>query len=242
MVEYIGLEKGDFMIKFVFLDLDNTLLDFRLGEYVALKKALKEMQIPADDRVAERYLEINHACWRALERGEITRDQVLYGRFEKLFSELGIDASAKETQDLYQELLSREHEFMPGAKELLDGLKNSGKYHLYIATNGIPEVQYPRISDSAIGSYFDEIFISYEIGYPKPKKEFFEGCFAKIADFDPKEAIIIGDSLTSDVQGGINAGMLTCHYNVWKDEQIEIKPDYTINNLSELIPLLESIK
>lgn len=230
------------MIKFVFLDLDNTILDFRRGECVALKKALAEMHIPVDDRMAERYIEINFACWRALERGEITRDQVLYGRFEGLFSEFGITASARETQDLYQELLSREHDFMPGAKELLDNLKNSGKYHLYIATNGIPEVQYPRIADSGIGSYFDEIFISYEIGYPKPKKEFFDGCFDRIRDFNPKEAIIVGDSLTSDIQGGINAGILTCHYNVWKDEQDAIVPHFTINNLSELIPLLESIK
>lgn len=230
------------MIRNIFLDLDNTLLDFRAGEHVALKKTLTKLGIAVDDIIAERYLEINLACWRALERGEITRDQVLYGRFERLFSELGVDASAIEAQNTYQDLLSHEHDFMPGAKELLDALYNSGKYRLYIATNGIPEVQYPRIKDSDIGRYFEKVFISYEIGYPKPKKEFFEGCFSQIKDFNPIETIIVGDSLTSDIKGGINAGIYTCHYNVWKDKYEDIVPDYTIENLSELIPLLDSIK
>ena len=230
------------MIKHIFLDLDNTILDFRKGECVALQKTLMQMGIPVNDQVAERYLEINLACWRALEKGDMTRDEVLYGRFERLFSELGVEASAKKTQKLYQELLSQEHEFMPDGKELLDALRNSKKYRLYIATNGIPEVQHPRICGSGIGKYFDKIFISYEIGYPKPKPEFFEVCFKQIEDFMPNEAIIVGDSLTSDIQGGINAGIHTCHYNVWGDKYNEIAPEYSISNLAELIPLLDSIK
>lgn len=230
------------MIKYIFLDLDNTLLDFKRGEEIALKNALRKMGIEIDERIAERYLEINLSLWRALERGEVTRDEVLYGRFERLFSEIGADLSPYETQAIYQDMLGREHDFMPGARKLLDDLRNSGKYRLYIATNGIPEVQYPRISDSGIGEYIERVFISYEIGFPKPKREFFEGCFAEIEGFNPQEAIIVGDSLTSDIMGGINAGIHTCHYNVWGDKYDSITPEYRINNLSELIPLLESIE
>ena len=230
------------MIKYIFLDLDNTLLDFKRGEEIALKNALRKMGIEIDERIAERYLEINLSLWRALERGEVTRDEVLYGRFERLFSEIGADLSPYETQAIYQDMLGREHDFMPGARKLLDDLCNSRKYRLYIATNGIPEVQYPRISDSGIGEYIERVFISYEIGFPKPKREFFEGCFAEIEGFNPQEAIIVGDSLTSDIMGGINAGIHTCHYNVWGDKYDSITPEYRINNLSELIPLLDSIE
>ena len=230
------------MIRNIFLDLDNTLLDFERGERKAINNALIGFGISPTQEVIDRYMAINLACWRALERGEMSRDEVIYGRFERLFSELGVDLPAREAQDSYQELLSREHEFMPGAQELLDQLKADGKYRLYLATNGIPAVQYPRLADSGIDKYLDGIFISYELGYPKPKKEFFDGCAKQIADYDPTESIIVGDSLTSDIQGGINAGMITCHYNRWGDVYDKIKPDYSINHLSELIDVLDSIK
>ena len=229
------------MIKNIFIDLDNTLLDFKRGEMKAIHSTLIHVGITPSDEIINRYMQINLECWRALERGEITRDQVLYGRFERLYAELGSDAPVIESQDLYQHLLSLEHDFMPGAQELLDYLKSKG-YRLYLATNGIPDVQYPRLADSGIDKYLDNIFISYELGYPKPRREFFDGCAQQIEGYDPKESIIVGDSLSSDIQGGINAGMLTCHYNVWGDSYDKIKPDYSINHLSELKAILDSIK
>lgn len=230
------------MIKTVFLDLDDTILDFGRGERVALIGAFDKLNIPYDDRTIDRYVEINLDCWRALERGELTLHEVLYGRFEKLFLELGVIASVEQTQDLYQELLSHEHDFMPGGKELLDSLRDSGKYRLFMATNGSPDVQYPRIADSGVGEYYEKIFISYELGVAKPKREFFDKCFAEIDGFKREEAIIVGDSLSSDIKGGINAGIKTCHFNHRGREYTDIKPDYTIKNLSELIPLLDSIE
>lgn len=229
------------MIRNIFLDLDNTLLDFHLGEQIAISKTLSELGITPTESVVRRYMEINLSLWRALERGEVSRDGVIYGRFERLFSELGADFSPVEAQKRYQELLSREHELMPGARDLLEKLRSCGKYRLYIATNGIPAVQYPRIKDSGIYEYLDGIFISYELGYPKPRKEFFDGCAEKIGDYSPAESIIVGDSLTSDILGGINAGMITCHYNRWGDKYDGIIPDYTINNLSELLEILDGI-
>ncbi len=230
------------MIRTVFLDLDDTILDFQKGERVAIRETFVHFGLPYDDRTIERYIEINLACWRALERGEMTVAQVLIGRFEMLFSEMNISLSPSVAQDVYQEFLAKQHDFLPGAKELLDELKKSGKCRLYMATNGIPEVQWPRIKDSGIRGYFDDIFISYDFGVGKPKKEFFDRCFERIEDFNPRECIIVGDSLTSDIKGGINAGILTCHYDRCDTSYGDITPDYKITELSELIPLLDSIK
>ena len=230
------------MIKNVFLDLDDTILDFRKGERIALLKAFSDYGIPTDEDVIERYIQINLECWRALERGEMTKDEVLVGRFERLFCELGICHSAQEVQDVYEGYLALEHDFLPGGKELLDAFRSCGKYDLYMATNGIPSVQKPRISDSGVGEYFKEIFISEEIGFAKPDKRFFDECFARIPDFRPEGTIIVGDSLSSDIRGGINAGILTCHFNPRNYDYTSIIPNYKINNLSELIPLLDGIE
>ena len=227
------------MIKTVFLDLDDTILDFQKSERIAIRKTFEIMGVPHSPEVIERYIEINVGLWQALERGELTREGVLFGRFERIYEELGVVRSAPETQKLYQTLLSREHDFLPGGKELLEDFRAHGKYKLYMATNGIPEVQRPRIADSGVG---EEIFISYDIGVGKPHKEFFDKCFERIDGFKREECIIVGDSLTSDILGGINAGIKTCHFNPFDKPYENIKPDYKINKLSELIPLLDSIE
>lgn len=230
------------MIRNVFLDLDDTILDFQKGERKAIRKTFEAMGLPSDDATIERYIEINLGCWKALERGEMSKDQVLIGRFELLFRELGSSASAVEAQSIYEPLLAREHDFIEGAEELLSEFERSGKYRLYMATNGIPTVQKPRIADSGVGKYFTDIFISEEIGYAKPRREYFDACFKRIEDFDPRETIIVGDSMTSDIMGGINAGILTCHFNPKDKPYGDSKPHYKINKLAELIPLLDSIK
>lgn len=230
------------MIKFIFLDLDDTILDFHKGESQAMGNALRGIGIEPDERLITRYMEINVGLWRALERGEINRDQVIYGRFERLFEEFSINEDCYRFQKIYQELLAKEHEFIPGAKELLDALRNSGKYSLYIATNGIPEVQWPRINGSGIRDYFDDIFISYDFGVGKPSRQFFERCFEKIPGFNPDECIIVGDNPTSDIKGGINAGIKTCHFDRRSTIYTDIIPDYRITNILELLELLDTIE
>lgn len=230
------------MIKFIFLDLDDTILDFQLGERIAIKKTLDLMSIPYDDELIERYIEINISCWKAFERGEMTPNQVYVGRFQMLFDEMKISASPEEAQRIYHIFLAQQHEFIPGAKEVLDKLYDSGMYKLYMATNGNPEVQWPRIKDSDIRGYFEDIFISYDFGVGKPKKEFFDRCFERIPGFKPEECIIVGDSLSSDIKGGINAGIKTCHFNRRGSIYTDVIPDYTITEMSQLIPLLDSIK
>ena len=230
------------MIRTVFLDLDDTILDFQKSERVAIRKTFEILGVPHSPEVIERYIEINVSLWQALERGELTREGVLHGRFETLFSELKRVRSPEKAQELYQSLLAKEYDFLPGGRELLLELKKDGRYRLYMATNGIPEVQEPRIEKSGVGEFFDGVFISERIGYQKPDKRFFDACFERIKDFKKEEAIIVGDSLSSDIKGGINAGILTCHFNPHDKPYGEINPDYKIKNLSELIPLLDNIK
>ena len=192
---------------FVLMDLDDTILDFHKAEAVAIKKTFTQLGAEASPELISRYSQINQRQWERLELGEIDRHQVLTGRFEILFNELGMSLDGQEAQDLYEELLSIGHWFMPGAEELLKALY--GKYRLFIVSNGTPVVQQGRLKSSGIGRYFEHIFISEEIGATKPEKRFFDICAASIPGFDRERAIIVGDSLTSDIRGGINAGIPT---------------------------------
>lgn len=229
------------MIKYLFLDLDDTLLDFHLAEHIAMKATFDLLGVPSDDGTLARYSEINRSCWERLERGEWTRREVLVGRFKLLFAEIGSSADPELAQQTYEDKLCIGHYFMPGAEKLLDDLY--GKYKLYITSNGTARVQDSRIASADLARYFDGIFISQRVGADKPSPLFFERVFAKIDGFDPASAMIVGDSLTSDILGGRDAGVITCLYNPRGGTGREdIIPDYEITSLDELIPLIESIK
>lgn len=226
------------MIDTVFLDLDNTIFDFSKAEKIALKKTLETLGVDTSEKTLARYSVLNTAQWKLLEKGEITRKEVKVRRYRLLFEELGTDASAEEAAALYESLLGIGHYFMEGAEELLNELK--GKYRLYLATNGTASVQKGRIASASLERYFDGIFISEEIGYNKPDKAYFEACFAEIPDFVKEKAVIVGDSLTSDIQGGINTGIRTVWFNP-KGEPGDgaIVPDVEIRSLLELPERLE---
>ena len=229
------------MIEWVFLDLDDTIYDFHKAETVAIKETLAHFSIEPTEKTVKRYSEINKMMWERLERGEATRDEVLIMRFTILFSELGLDIKGEVARVIYENNLKRTHFLMPGAMELLSALK--GRYKLYLASNGTAHVQDGRIAAGDIAKYFDDIFISHKIGYNKPSIEYFNACFERIPGFKKERAIIVGDSLSSDILGGKNAGILTCRYNPnGKDGCENIIPDYEIRNLSELPELLEAIK
>ena len=174
-----------------------------------------------------------------LEEGRLTRDEVLVQRFEQLFRELGVDHSGKAISERYEGLLSRQHDFMPGAEQLLKDL--SSRYDLYLASNGAAAVQNPRLDDAGLRPYFKGIFISEEMGADKPSKAFFDACFAAIPGFRLEETVMVGDSLTSDIRGGSNTGLRTVWFNPHgKEPRPDIRPSYTIHALSELLPLLAS--
>ena len=144
-----------------------------------------------------------------------------------------------EARRRYEWNLGGSYFYIDGAEALLDEL--SKKYDLYLMSNGTAAVQDRRIAASGIAKYFKGLFISEKVGYNKPALEFFERCFAEIPDFKKEESIIVGDSLSSDIKGGINAGIPTCHYNPSGEKSDSIIPHYTIKTLEELPALLASI-
>lgn len=225
------------MFRTIFLDLDDTLLDFGAAEHVAVARTFREIGLEPTEELLARYSAINLSQWEAFERGEITRDRVLVRRFELLFAELGVDLDAASTEDRYRGYLGIGHYFIDGAVELLDYL--APKYDLYLASNGVAATQDSRLKSAGIGHYFKAIFISETTGHHKPERAYFDYCFAHIPDFDPETALMIGDSLTSDILGGINAGLRTCWFNpLHKPRRPDIVPDYEVHALSELRSLL----
>lgn len=228
------------MLEFLFIDLDDTILDFKKAERVAVEKTLSVFGIEPTEAVCARYSRINQDHWEALERKEITREQVLVGRFQVLFGELGIGADAAECARCYAANLSIGHYFLPGAPEAVENL--SKKYKLYLASNGTAKVQRSRLESAGIQRYFQDVFISQDMGANKPALEFFAGCFARIPGFDPGKAMIVGDSLSSDILGGKNAGIATCWVNPGhKTAPQDRAPDYEIESLSQLEALLDTL-
>lgn len=228
------------MFEFLLLDLDDTILDFQKAEHVALSKTLTSFGLDPSEEVLKRYNKINRAHWEALERKELTRDQVLLGRFQVLFREFQVDADPERIARTYEHNLGIGHWFLPGAEEAVERL--SKKYKLYLASNGTASVQKGRMTSANLYRFFEKVFVSQEIGANKPAIEYFERCFAQIPDFDKSKAIIVGDSLTSDILGGQNAGIATCWVNPHhKERPADIRVDYEIEALSQLEALLESL-
>ena len=228
------------MIRNVLFDLDDTLFDFHKAEKIALTKTLVHFGIDPTEETLALYSTINAAHWKRLELGEISREEVKVGRYRELFKTIGVECDPAKATAYYESMLAIGHYFMPGAPELLEELY--GKYRLYIVSNGTAKVQEGRIGSSGIAKYMDGIFISQTLGANKPDKQFFDICFAEIPDFSLSETVIIGDSLSSDIKGGINAGITT----VWFDPKgiendSDIKPDYTIKELSEVPGLLSQM-
>lgn len=228
------------MIEFVFLDMDDTILDFHKAEHIALSTTLRQFGLEPTEAVCARYSDINRQHWERLETRELTREQVVVGRFDVLFRQFGICADARTVALTYEHHLSAGHYFLPGAEEALQRL--APKYKLYLASNGTSHVQWPRLRSADLEQYFQEIFVSQDMGADKPSSEYFNACFEKIPGFDVSRAIIVGDSLTSDIRGGINTGMRTCWVNPGhKKGREDIPADYEIENLTQLEALLESI-
>lgn len=229
------------MIGFLFLDLDDTILDFHKAERLAVSKTFRTFGLEPTDQVLDAYHRINRQHWERLEKGEITRDQVLVGRFQVLFSGMGIPADPKAVAKEYEHNLSQGHFFLPGAKETLDVLK--GKYRLFLASNGTASVQHGRLTSAGLYPYFEKVFVSQELGANKPSPAFFEACARQIPGYDVQKALMVGDSLSSDILGGIRAGMKTCWVNPRGEKAPEnIVPDWQIGSIRELPDLLESIR
>lgn len=228
------------MIEYLFLDLDDTILDFHKAERIAIARTFRDYGVEPTEAVLGRYHLINKAHWERLERRELTREQVLTGRFQTLFRELGIPVDPEAVARDYERNLAIGHYFLPGAEEAVASLYK--KYPLYLASNGTAPVQKGRLTSANLYRFFREVFISQEIGFDKPSREYFNACFARIPGFDPHRAMMVGDSLTSDILGGKKNGLTTCWVNAaHAPGRPDILPDYEIPSLSQLEALLDRI-
>ncbi len=227
------------MIEFLFLDLDDTILDFHKAERIAISKTIREFGVEPTEEILNLYHEINKWHWEQLEKGTQTRAQILVNRFGVLFEKLGREVDAPKCAKVYEHNLSQGHWFLPGAEEAVESL--SKKYRLFLASNGTAVVQKGRMTSANLYRFFETVFVSQEIGHNKPSREYFEACFARIPGFDKEKAMIVGDSLSSDIKGGINAGIRTVWVNPGHKDCGETKPDYQIEYLSQLEALLEGL-
>ena len=246
------------MIRVLLWDIDNTLLDFDYAEKESLRAEFLEFGLgDFSDEMLEVYMKLNRARWQKLERGEMDKKEVLEGRFRELFSLYGMDTRiACEFNDRYQELLGENVAFRDNSYELIKSLQ--GKYCLAIASNGTLKAQTGKLRNSGFDKLFDLFFISEQIGFEKPAKEFFDYAFEKINVWlkenevnctasgnkyngllRREEVLMIGDSLTSDIRGAVNYGIPVIWYNPKHvDNKSGVNPQFEIDNLSEVPKLL----
>lgn len=219
-------------------DADNTILDFDKAEEAAFRRALNENGLYVDDTILNTYRRNNIYQWQLFEQGIISKDQVLISRFTETFKELGMTANVDSIADLYEVYLHDGFAVVDNAREVLEELQKVCK--LYLVTNGVLSIQESRMKGSDMNKYFTRQFVSQIVGYPKPRLEFFEYCFIRIDGFSKVKSLIIGDSLTSDVQGGINAGIDTCWFNPKHDGNVlGITPTYEIADLRQLYDIVK---
>lgn len=234
--------KPDARYEYLLWDVDGTLLDFEYSMRVSLYKSLKKIGVEATDGLIDRYRQINDGWWKRLERGEVTKAQLLPGRFIDLFAEYGIECEDIEAYLAdFQENLGCEFKLMENALEVCTKLKQQG-YHQFVVTNGVTRTQENKLKLSGLADIMEELFISENLGVPKPHKEFFDACFRRISEknpcFDKAKTMIIGDSLSSDIQGGINAGIATCLFCPEVEAEKGGNATYRISSLEEIFEVV----
>ena len=220
------------------LDADDTLLDFQKTEEYALSSTFEQYGIPFTEEVRSTYKTINHKLWAAFEAGEINKATILARRFRNTFAALGIQGEFEGFEKEYQLALGRGGFLIPEAMEVCQELSKICR--LYIVTNGVQATQESRMELSGLLPYIQDVFVSETTGYQKPQREYFDYVFSRIPDFDPAQALMIGDSLGSDIKGGYNAGLDTCWYNpAGKPNGIKVPVTYEIKNLKELYAIVK---
>lgn len=228
------------MYKYLLWDIDGTVLDFLKSESYAIRFLFKKYKLGnISDEMLKMYSQINVKYWQKLEKGELTKSEILIGRFKEFFSLIGVDTSiCKKFNEDYQVTLGDYVEFVDNAKEVL--LSQKGKYTLIGVTNGTKIAQDKKLKLSGLDKIFDEVFISEVVGYEKPNKEFFDYVFKKLNITNKKEVLIIGDSLSSDIKGGVNAEIDTCWFNPnLTANSLNVPVTYEINNLNKLKEIIK---
>lgn len=232
----------------VLWDMDNTLLDFSYSQELALGQCFRSIGREITREQIDLYVQINDDYWKRLELGEVTKQQLLTGRFLLLFEKLGIEGVDTERfKEEYQTALGNVHAFLDDSLNICKALR--GKVRQYVVTNGVTATQQSKLERSGLAEVMDGIFISEQVGSPKPTPAFFDYCLEHIEEKDRSRILIVGDSLTSDIKGGIQAGISTCWYHRAADKEAgrmdaalgaSYKPDYVIDDLHKVFGILES--
>ena len=228
------------MIRVLLWDIDGTLLDFAAAERRALTHCFGKFGLgECSDEMLSRYSTLNTSYWQRLERGELTRRQVQLGRFQEFFHREGIPFSRYEDFNLaFQQVLGETVVFRDGADALVRELR--GRVRQYAATNGNLPVQLRKLEKSGLDRLLDGAFISEQVGAEKPSPRFFDAVFARLGEVSRDEVLIVGDSLTSDMQGGNNAGIPCCWYNPGNTPAPEgLRLDYIISHLGQVRNILD---
>lgn len=220
-------------------DVDGTLLDFLYSQKYAITKCFRTAGRDITEEQIKRYSQINDDYWRRLELGEITKDQLLTGRFATLFEEYKIkDIDLAVFAKEYQEALGSVFSFIDDSLTICKAFQE--KVRQYVITNGVTATQMNKLKLSGLAEAMDGIFISEQIGTPKPAKEFFDYCLKHIEEKDKSKLLIVGDSLSSDIKGGVLSGIPTCWYRPeGAINDTPYHPDYEISDLHMLYDILE---
>lgn len=223
------------MIRNVLIDVDNTLLDFDKCARQAMLSGYADLGLHFEDWMFDRFRTINLDMWIAMEAGKISKDELIKTRWQNVFDNLGIVADGVNFEEIFRVYLNESAIPVDGAMDALKYL--SSKYNVCAASNAPFEQQIRRLRNSGMLKYIDKVFASEKIGYPKPRKEFFDACFAETA-FIPDETVMIGDSLTADINGARNYGIKTCWYNHYGENAEGIDCDFIISSLYEIKNIL----
>lgn len=221
----------------ILLDIDETLFDFKKAEKYALEKTMNHCKIDYNDENLSIYKRVNDNIWHELEKGLISADNLKLERPRRFFNELGVSSNPTEFRDTYLKLLGEGAFLFDESIELLSYL--SKKYRLCVITNGLSDVQNRRLDKAAIREHFEHIVISEDIGFAKPDSKIFEYTLEAMNHKNKDSVLMIGDSLKSDIQGGINVGIDTCWYNPSKIiNPTDIIPTYEVHSLLDIKNIL----
>jgi len=227
--------------KFLLFDLDHTLLDFDTAEDVALTQLLKEEGVTDIQAYKDYYVPMNKTLWKDLEQKKITKQKLVNTRFSRLFAHFGIEKDGVYLAERYQFFLAQQGQVFSGAMELLDSLIDRG-YELNAATNGITKIQTGRMAQSGLAPYFNQVFISEQLQTQKPDTLFYEKIGQQIAGFSKEMTLMIGDSLTADIQGGNNADIDTIWYNSHHlENKTKTQPTYEVDSYHALLDCLDAL-
>ena len=212
-------------------DADNTLMDFYAAEEAGIRNTCFSFGIDCPEETGRLYSAINDSFWKRFEKGEIKREDIKVGRFEEFLNAIVSDIDPEKMATRYIEELAAGKMLLNGALPLCQKL--SQKYNMYIVTNGSSYVQKKRFFGSGLEPYFKKIFISEDMGAKKPDKAYFDKVLAEVSEKDRSKICIIGDSMSSDILGGINAGIDTCFFNRNGAEKL-YEPTYEVTSFEEM--------